>query len=244
MARPRPPASPRPTRPVATTVAGAQPRRADARRTNPARAAADPDWRRDAETVRLTEKLHAMVEAHAKRSTEALVQIGKQLARIFVRLEAGQWARWLDDNASFGRSSAQNYMKLAAWAEREPTQFARLRHLGPAKLYVLAGARRERVRGLKLGKAVDVPGTGKRKTVETMTPVELARLVVDDLQPPVPPKEKIDEVVRRVRSRLEDLATETDAMIERADEMEEAQLRAIRNELAAVLGRIDGALEG
>jgi hypothetical protein len=83
-------------------------------RTRPTVAATITDWRRDAIVVRLTRQLQGMVVASARRSAEDVVAIGNALERIRDRLPRGTWLQWIEDNAGFGRSTADNYIELAS----------------------------------------------------------------------------------------------------------------------------------
>lgn len=187
-----------------------------------------------------------MVAAAARRSADAVVAIGKQLMSIRDRLPHGQWVQWVDDNASFGRSTARNYIELARWSQREPAQFARLRHLGPGKLYVLAGVDARRVRALRPGKVVAVPGSEARKTIEVMTTLELGAVVGDLVAPgdagDDEDKVPIGQVVQGVRAKLSALGVAADSMLERAGEVDKRVMREIRGDVLEVLRRIDGAL--
>jgi hypothetical protein len=117
-----------------------------------------------------------------------------------------------------------------------------LEHIGPGKLYVLAGVEPQRVRALEPGKLVALPGSGKKKRIEDMTTPELVS-VVGDLKPresEVP----IDKVVQTLKFKVAGLGAAADVLVERVDEVETAVVRGIRAELAAVLERIDAALDG
>jgi hypothetical protein len=209
----------------------------------PTVAAAIGDWRRDSVVVRLTRQLQNLVAASARRSADDVVAIGKQLQAIRDRLaRRGEWLQWIEDNAGFGRSTANNYIDLAAWSTREPTQYARLKHLGPGKLYVLATAEPKRVRALKPGKLVALAASGKKKRIEDMTTPELIS-VIGDLKVPDTTTAPIGKVVQTLRFKVAAMGAAADVFVDRVDEVEEAVVRGIRDELVAVVERIDAALE-
>lgn len=193
--------------------------------------------------VRLTQKLQGLVAASARRSVADVVAIGSQLERIRERLPHGQWLEWLDDNAGFSPSTARNYIELAAWSAREPTQYARLEHLGPGKLYVLATAEPKRVRALKPGKLLALAGSGKKKRIEDMTTPELIS-VVEDFKAPDTEAVPIAKVVRTLRSKVAAMGAAADVLVDRVDEVDEVVVRRIRDEVMAVLERLDATLGG
>lgn len=201
------------------------------------------DWRRDAVVLRLTAKVHGLLGAAARRSAEDVVKIGAHLQQIHARLPYGQWLDWVDENAPFSRSTATNYMELATWAGRVPAQFARLRHLGPGKLYVLASAPPHRVAALRPGKLVAIAGSRRRKSIETMSTAQLGTLV-DDLAPPTQPAVPIGKVVQSVLDRVAALDTAADAMVDRIDEVEPEVVVEIRAAVSRLLKRIDAAAQG
>jgi hypothetical protein len=198
------------------------------------------DWRRDTVVVRLTTKVHDLVAAAARRSADAVATIGQHLAKIRERLPHGQWLAWIADNAPFSHSTAANYIELAQWSLRAPAEFARLRHLGPGKLYVLAAVPPQRVRALKPGKLLAIPGSLRRKTIEHMTKLELFSLVGNLALPPAPVV-PIEKVVQGMRFKMAALGVAADTMIGRAKEVDRTVVREIQEELVAVLGRIDAA---
>lgn len=182
-----------------------------------------------------------MVDASARRSADEVVAIGRQLTLIHDRLPRGLWVKWLGDNAGFSRSTASNYIEVAEFAGREAAQFARLKHLGPGKLYVLASTDPKRVRALEPGKLVALPGSSKRKTIEDMTAPELVR-VVGDLLPPHAGAIAIEKVVRSLRSSVASLGAAADAIADRLDEVDLDLVREVRSDVAAVLATLDAAL--
>lgn len=165
------------------------------------------------------------------------------LASIRDRLPHGQWLAWLDDNAPFSRRTAANYIELTEWSRRVPAQFTKLSHLGPGKLYVIATAPAERVKGLRPGKMVPLPGSERRKTIEAMTTVELETLVGGLATPPAATDPPIEKVVQGVRFKVAALGAAADVMLTRIDEVDRRVAREIRAELVEVLARIDDALQ-
>lgn len=230
MARPRP--RPALARSTARTVATRQPAEL-----------AITDWRRDAIVVRLTEKLHTLVSNAARRSADDVVAIGLQLERIRKRLAHGQWRRWIEDNAGFGRSTATNYIELAAWSRRAPAEFARLRHLGPGKLYVIATAEPQRVRTLKPGKLVAL-GSGKRKRIEDMTTPELGEVVGGFKTPEAEDEVPIEKVVQGLKFKVAAMRAAAEVFVGRVDEVGVDVVRGVRDEVREVLQQLEEALRG
>jgi hypothetical protein len=150
---------------------------------------------------------------------------------------------WLDDNAPFSRSTATNYMGLAAWARRAPAQYRRLRHLGPTKLYVLASVEPQRVVALRPGRLVAIPNSPRRRTIESMSVAELASVVGNLLPGPAAPKVPIEKVVKTVRFKVAALGAAAEVMESRKDEVDEDAVRQIRDELLEVLARIEATLQ-
>lgn len=207
------------------------------------RKAAITDWRLDTTVVSLTEKVRGLLSGNARRSADAVAKIGAHLARIRDRLPHGQWLQWIDDNAPFSRGTATNYIELAAWATREPRDFARLRHLGPAKLYVIASAEPQRVKGLKPGKLVAL-GDGRRKTIEDLTTPELVQVVIGGLKGAEDGDEvPIEKVVQGIRFKVAGLRAAAEVFVGRVDEVGVEVVRGVREDLVAVLGVLEGGLE-
>jgi hypothetical protein len=96
------------------------------------------------------------------------------------------------------------------------------------------------VRALKPGKLLAIPGSLRRKTIEHMTKLELFSLVGNLALPPAPVV-PIEKVVQGMRFKMAALGVAADTMIGRAKEVDRTVVREIREELVAVLGRIDAA---
>lgn len=190
--------------------------------------------------MRLTDRVHELLHEIGRRTADATVAIGKHLAQIQARLDHGQWLAWISDNVPFSSRTASGYMALAEWAAGLPDEFARLRHVGPTKLMLIAARPRPQVRGLKAGTPMNVPGVDGKKTIEAMTVVELGR-ILGDLKAPAPPKVPIGKVVQDVRTRVESLREATDVMAKRAREVDAEAAAEIREELVEVLAVLDKA---
>jgi hypothetical protein len=105
-----------------------------------------------------------------------------------------------DDEVPFGSRTVQNYLALAAWAERETQDFERLHHLGLSKLCRMASLPRDLLGKLKIDEPIRVRGAGE-KTIEVMTIAELDRALGVLATPPVP-RARAAQVVEAYRFRL------------------------------------------
>jgi hypothetical protein len=197
-------------------------------------------WRADRQVVRLTSRVRDLLLAVGRRTTEATVAIGRHLAEIHARLQHGQWLEWLEDNPPFSRRTATGYIALAEWADASAADFARLGHVGPTKLMLLAAQPPAKIRGLKAGKPIDVPGIDRKKTIEAMTVADLDR-VLGGLTTPAPRQIPITKVVQAVRFRAAGVRAAAEGLAMRAREVDPDDAEAIRKEVAAVMDVLDGA---
>lgn len=199
-------------------------------------------WTRVAAVVRLTSSILRTHRATSRANAKATIALGRQLAKVQAALETGQWLEWVDEAVPFTPRTVQNYLALAAWADREPAQLARFGHLGPSKLYRIASlgfAARDK---LKVGEPIRIPGAG-RKLLEVMTVAELDR-VIGKLAPPVAlPPPPIDKLVKGYRKKLAALGALNHQLVQletHADPhvMNElaAELRGLAQEIEAAFG--------
>lgn len=187
-------------------------------------------WRRVPAVVRIT---RSILRAHRSMSTtasSAVVEIGRQLAQVRATLESGQWLLWLDEAVPFTTRTAQNYMALAAWAQREPDHFARFGHLETTKLYRIAALPLAARDELKIDEPIRVPG-GVPKLLDAMSVAELDRVIGGLATPPVGPSPEIDKLVAGYRTRLARLSQLNTQLLAHLRQVD----RSVVSELAAEL---------
>jgi hypothetical protein len=224
---------PRPSRPAARrTPAPPRPRTAPA--------GAHP-WRRDRELTQLTTRILALQTQACRRSADEIVQIGQLLELAHARLPRGQWLDWLAHSVPFDRSTADNYRKLAAFAQADAAEYRRLRHLGPTKLYVMIALPRARRRSIPLARLLPV-APDRRKTVETMTAAELSQHLGGFAAAPaatVP----VGMVVQRLRFRVAGIDAAADVLVARKHEIDPEVARAIGDALRAIAAKLEDAFD-
>jgi hypothetical protein len=150
--------------------------------------------------VALTNEVLALQTSACQLMSDRLVAIGQKLEAVRKLLPHGEWIDWLDVAVPFDTDSAKRYMGLAAFAREDPSEYKRLRHLGPAKLYYIMVQPPERRRRLQLGRPLPLPG-GRRKTVEIMTAPELGGFLRDLALPPGG-EDEIEELVQESRFKV------------------------------------------
>ena len=198
-------------------------------------------WRDVPKVVRATTSILRAHEAASVSSVEAAVAIGHRIREIRSALDPGEFPAWIREAVPFSERTVRNYMALAAWSDREPRELKRLAHLGPSKLYRLAamppGARGK----LALRTPIPIPGTdGRKKTIETMTVVELDRVVGGLATPPVP-RTPVDELMATYRDRVLDLAELTKEIIARARDVDPSEASELSAELHGLAQSLDAA---
>jgi hypothetical protein len=196
-------------------------------------------WRTDPTIAKLTRDLLALHARSSTRRAEDCVALGNQLAKVRERIPYGDWVDWLASAVPFTRQSAGKYMRLAQFARNDPADYRRLRHLGPAKLYVLMAHPSPRRRALPLSRSVQLPD-GRRKTVVQMTSEDLEDLL-DDLALPPAPQQPIDKIVRTFRFKLGALVVAAAEVVERKGDIDEDDARKWHGELAKVLTKLADA---
>jgi len=127
-----------------------------------------------------------------------------------------------------------NYRALARWAEQRPKEVETLSYLGPSKLYLLLPLPPAVRRRLVGRKPIQVPD-GPLKTVDRMTVSELARVTAQEVR--ALPAHKLMPVVRiigRVRRSIAGLDASAQALVDRVDDVEPDEARALRDALLEV----------
>lgn len=207
-----------------------------AKRAKPVRVKAtlETPWEKRPEVVHLTRQILRLQAATASTVVQSVIAIGDAAREIHDELPHGQWARWCAEAVPFARQTLSNYMALSRWAEARPNEVEKLAYLGPSKLYLLIplppGVRR-RLTGRK---PIEIPGGG-RKTVELMTVSELAKVTALEVQAlpdhtPMP----VGRVVGRLRRSIAGLDASAQALMERADDVDEDEARALHESLLEV----------
>lgn len=198
-------------------------------------------WRRVPAVVRIT---RSILRAHRTMSTAAsntAVEIGRQLARVRDTLEHGQWLAWLDEAAPFTPRTAQNYLALAAWAEREPDHFARFGHIETTKLYRIAALPFKARDKLKIDEPIRVPG-GAPKLLDVMSVDELDRVIGGLATPPVSPSPEIAKLVDGYRRRLTALGGLTEELLAQARRLDRDVVSELAAELLALAEQLQSAV--
>jgi hypothetical protein len=198
-------------------------------------------WRRDATIGALTREILGIQRRAGKKNADECVAIGQRIARVKARLEHGEWKDWVANAVPFTDRTALNYIAVAAFAKREPAEYRRLQHLGPAKLYVLITQPPQRRRALPLDRALPLPD-GTRKTVEVMTATELENHL-DDLALPPAPEQPIERVVQTFRSKLGGLEAAAAVVLGRSGEIDEDDARKWHGVLGKVMERFEKAFD-
>lgn len=194
-------------------------------------------WRDDRRVVRLTDQI---LDLHAKataRMVTAIIEIGRRMARVEERLSPDEWKRWVSDLRLHPRTIG-NYIALAEFSDRAPTQVQRFGHLGPTKLYVLAGGKSDKVRRLKIDVPISIPGGGGRKTVGDMTTTELRR-VVGDFTANRTPRPPIGKLVQATAHKIGAVEALVDQLEHREDELPDGAADELAVQLRALADRLD-----
>ncbi len=204
----------------------------------PARAPAKPDvvtpWEKVPTVVHLTRQILKLQSITATRVVESVVVIGEAVAEIRESLPHGEWLRWCAEAVPFSRQTMSNYMALARWAEERPREVEKLAHLGPSKLYLLIPlppAVRRRLTGRK---PVPLPD-GREKRIETMTVAELVSVTALEAKAlpgrtPMP----VGRLVGRMRRSIAGLDASAEALLERTEEVDVDEARALHDALLEV----------
>lgn len=204
-------------------------------------APAPADWQRNREVQRLTKEILALQHEAGATVTASVIEIGTRMRRIQEALEPGQWLAWLREAVPFTPRTATHYMRLSEWAEVEPREVARLEHLGPTKLYMLAPLPAERRRELTARRVpLVIPGHERPKTIEAMTVLELQSVIGGLVTRPGPSK-PIGKLVQGLRHRIAGVDAVADELVRRKAEVEQEQAAAVIEALRAVLEELEGA---
>jgi hypothetical protein len=201
-------------------------------------------WRLDPVVARATEKLLTLHADASRKQCDAIVRIGRVLRDVHERLPHGQWLAWIEEALPFSRPTIANYVGLAEFAAREPAEYARLRDLGPTKLYQLANLRPDRRRRFRVDAPLSIPGAVERKTLKVMTADELRRVIVGDvlaIRPPQGPP--IAEVIQTFRRRLTGVAEIAQQLGQRRAEVDRRHARTLHAELLAVIHAVEAAFD-
>jgi len=200
------------------------------------------DWQRNREVQRLTREILALQSEISAKVVAAIVAMGARMRQIQAALEHGEWMSWLATAVPFDPRTVQRAMRLSEWAEAEPREVARLEHLGPTKLYMLAPLPPEQRRELtRRGVPLVIPGHERPKTIDVMTTVELGEVIGGLVARPAPTK-PIGRLVQGFRHRIAGLDAVADELVRRKDEIDDELAGAVLDELRAVLGELEAAL--
>lgn len=191
-------------------------------------------WEDRPAVVHLTHQILRLQALTAARVVESVIAIGEATQEIHDELPHGQWARWCAEAVPFARQTLSNYMALARWAEERPKEVEKLSYLGPSKLYLLlplSPAVRRRIVGRK---PIQVPD-GPLKTVDRMTVSELARVTAEEVRAlPAHKPMPVGRVVGRVRRSIAGLGASAQVLVDRVDDVEPDEARALRDALLEV----------
>lgn len=202
----------------------------------PKRAVAELEvpWEDRPTVVHLTRQIMRLQAITASTVVESVIAIGDAAREIRDELPHGQWARWCAEAVPFARQTLSNYMALAAWAEERPQDIEKLAYLGPSKLYLLLplppGVRR-RLTGRK---PIAIPD-GPEKTIDRMTVAELARVTAEEVRAlPAHKPMPVGRVVGRLRRSISGLDSSAQALIERSNDVDPDEARALHASLLEV----------
>ncbi|MCX4243131.1 DUF3102 domain-containing protein [Paraliomyxa miuraensis] len=200
------------------------------------------EWTRNRDVQRLTKEILALQREAGGQVVEAMVQMGQRMRQIQSTLGHGQWLSWIQTAVPFSPRTITNAMRLSEWAQAEPRELARLRHLGPAKLYLLAPLAPERRRRITGRVPVVIPGHEKPKTIEVMTVIDLTKVIGSLAARPSPPK-PIGKLVQGLRHRIAGVDAIADELVRRKDEVDEAQATELLDALQTVLDELHAAFD-
>jgi hypothetical protein len=135
----------------------------------------------DLEIRRRTERILALQreeEQTRKRLGEIVAAIGAELIAVKAALDrlSGKtaWQRWLKDHVHYSVKTAQNYMSVARFAEKNESAFVFFDE-DPTVLYRMAALPDETAAKLTPDTLLTDPKTGRQKTLKDMTSRELDR---------------------------------------------------------------------
>lgn len=198
-------------------------------------------WEDVPAVVRATGRILQTHERAARTTTEAVLSIGRQIARVRDTLERGEFTRWAQQAVPFGLRTVHNYLGLAAWADQQPERVAALAHLGPSKLYRIAALPPARRRRFRARTKISMPD-GPAKLLEVMTVAELDRAIGALAAPPPVEPPAVDGIVDSFRQRLTSLDAITDDLVAHADELDAEVGQALLEEVRALADRLEHAL--
>ncbi|MCX4239386.1 DUF3102 domain-containing protein [Paraliomyxa miuraensis] len=209
----------------------------------PARRTEDPtDWTRNREVARLTKEILALQREAGAKVVATVVAMGDRMRQIRKQLEPGQWLSWVETAMPFTPRTIQSAIRLSEWAETEPRELTRLEHLGPSKLYHLVPLAPDIRRKLTGRVPIVIPGHDRPKTIETMTVIDLKKVIGDLTDRPAPPK-PIGKLVAGLRHRVAGLDVLADELVRRKDEVDPEQVEEVLEGLEEVLEALRGAFE-
>ena len=191
-------------------------------------------WEQRPGIVHLTRQILRLQAATASTVVASVVAIGDAAREIHDDLPHVQWTRWCAEAVPFARQTISNYMALSRWAESRPKEVEKLAYLGPSKLYLLLPLPPAVRRRLTSRKPISIPDGGM-KTIDLMTVSELARVTAEEVRAlpehkPMP----IGRVVGRVRRSIAGLDASALALVERADDVDQEEARALHEALLSV----------
>lgn len=197
-------------------------------------------WRKDPRVVRLTRQIIDLQAKATAKMVTAVVAIGQRMAEVHDRLPEGEWVAWVAEAVPLDRRTIHNYIALYRWSQRASVQFERFAHLGPTKLYVLAAGDPNRVRKLRLGARIALPGGRGRKTIGDMTVAELKIAIAGNNVAAEPrPAAPIGKLVQSAAKGIEGVGELVEQLEDREGELPDGAADELAAELRELADRLD-----
>jgi len=183
-------------------------------------------------------KLAAEIAALQRRKethyADQCVKMGVRFREARMRLSQGDWTTWVNEHTPLALRTAQDYVLLSLWAERNPRAYARYRVLGKAKLMRIMPLSQTQLLALRKH---PVTGTGDALSKRTR---ESFRRLLDELPgKPMPPEstEPLTKIFDRFERRARRLARDVHETLNRREvgPKDAEHLRHLLVELAAAL---------
>jgi hypothetical protein len=202
-------------------------------------------WRDDATVVRLTSQILRLDKDAATAFADAVVDIGNRLIQARARLTPSAFRLWIEEALPFSPRTVQRYIALALWAKEHRKDFVLLKHLGPTKLTRITALEPKHRKSFVPKLPMRIPGTPRRKTIGAMSVVELDAVIGDKLgfTAELPPTAPIGRVVQGFRHRIAGLDAVANELVARRSEIDENTAQILREEIQAVMVRIEQAFD-
>jgi hypothetical protein len=199
--------------------------------------------------AQLTEAILRVQSTVGGEVVRGVVEMGRMLAAAREMLPDAAWTRWTA-GLPFTARTITNYLMLARWADTRPAELARLEHLGPSKLYLLGpldAALRRKVTGRRALAIPEPDGTvgDRKKTIDTMTVVELGRVLAgaDDLATPPVDRPPIGKLVRGLSHAIAGVRADVTGLVARKREVDRDTAIDLHAELGEVLEALADAFD-